>query len=92
MTRPRRKARPGQLTDEQLAELCSRMGFFIGNPSTFESDSHRRAAWFEHRDRVLAHYQSRYARGRKSEMPAAWYAYEAPPGERRPYGEPARRR
>ena len=92
MMRPRKKARPGQLTDEQLSELCSRMGLLIGDPSAFESDAHRRAAWFEHRDRVLQHYQRRYAGGHKSEMPAAWHAYEAPPDERRPYGKPARRR
>ena len=92
MTRPRRKARRGELTDEQLSELCSQMRLLIGNPSAFDSDSHRRAAWLEHRDRVLLHYQDRYAQGRKSEMPAAWHAYEAPPGERRAYREPARRR
>ena len=92
MTRPRRKARPGQLTDEQLSELCSRMGLFIGDPSAFSSDAHRRASWFEHRDRVLEHYARRYARGNIHEKPAGWWAFEAPTGERRPYGSPARRR
>jgi len=90
--RPRKKARQGELTKEQLQELCSQMGLLIGNPSPFESDAQRRAAWFEHRDRVLLHYQQRYATGRKSEMPAAWHAYEAPPDERRAYREPAHRR
>jgi hypothetical protein len=39
--------------------------------SSFESDEHRRATWFHHRDRVMR----QWAKGGR--RPAGWWAYEA---------------
>src|SRR5215813_1628825 len=42
------------------------------NGSAFESDEHRRAMWFRHRDRVMR----QWAKGGR--RPVGWWLYEAP--------------
>jgi hypothetical protein len=42
--------------------------------SAFESDEHRRAAWFRYRDRIMQRW------GRGGHRPQGWWMYEAPEG------------
>lgn len=93
MSRPRQQRRAGYLDEEQLHELCSPLGLFLTDArSAFESDEERRQAWETHKDHVMAHYRRIYPNGHAAHCegkPAAWWAYDAPIGERRSYPEPA---
>jgi hypothetical protein len=66
---PRRPVDPSDITREQEMEL------WLGAPdagSSFASEEERSAAWFRHRDRLMA----MWATGGK--RPVAWWQYEAP--------------
>lgn len=47
------------------------------NGSSFESDEHRRAAWFRHRDKIMRQW------GCHGKRPMGWWLYESPFRSRR---------
>lgn len=66
------RARRGELTDAEFADLSSWTG--IG-ASAFTSPTARRAAWRAHRAELMAFYAER----RPGEAPEAYWTFEGPP-------------
>lgn len=75
----RAKGNVGKLTWFQIVALINYDWFKTPGKPTFSSEEERRAAWFAHRDILMArrgdHEFGRYPHGTR---PTAWWQYEAP--------------
>lgn len=80
MTRPKRNAAPGELTDDQRRELLGGFPHTVYTDpawsSAFDNLEAKREAWEAHRDDLLPAYIARNPGSR----PTAWWEFEAADG------------